>query len=359
MALRTIAIGGRAIGGGVPVFVIAEAGVNHNGDLAMAHRLIDEAAQAGADAVKFQTFVASEIVVPELKKARYQLRSRGADDTQLSMLRALELDADAHAALFAHCRERGIMFLSTPYDEPSVELLDRLDVPAFKVASTDTTNPPFLRLLARKGRPIVLSSGMCSLEEVRQATDLLRSEQVRDLALLQCTSQYPTPPAETNLRVIHVLEAAFDCPVGFSDHTEGTGVAPLAVAAGACIIEKHFTLDRGLPGPDHAASLDPGGLAELVRVIRQAEALLGDGLKRVMPCEVENKPVMQKRIVARTPLVVGVPIEEAGLCAKRAPIGLPASDWDQVIGRYPRRHVALGEPVTADVLGWNRSESSS
>jgi N,N'-diacetyllegionaminate synthase len=344
-------IGGRTIGGHAPALVIAEAGVNHNGDPTLAHALIDAAADAGADCIKFQSFVATEIVVPSLAKADYQQRSGDATESQISMLRALELNADVFAALMAHCERRGILFLSTPYDEPSVRMLDRLGVAGFKIASTDTTNTAFLRLVGGLGRPILLSTGMCTIDEVAQAVGTLEAEGA-NFALLQCTSQYPAPVADTNLRAMRTLESRFGRPVGFSDHTEGLGVSAWAVAAGACIIEKHFTLDRRMDGPDHAASIEPAELRELVGTIRAVETALGDGIKRIMPSEAGNKPMMQKRLVARRALLEGEAIDADMLACKRAPSGLPASAWDSVMGRKTARAIAANESITAEHLHW-------
>src|SRR5579859_2685117 len=248
----------RVMWGRDSALIIAEAGVNHNGDLARAVELVRVAAAAGADVVKFQTFDSTELVTPSAPKAAYQVRTTATGEAaQLGMLRALELDREAHVRLMRECRNAEVVFLSTPYDAGSADLLDALDVEAYKIASTDTTNLPFLRHVASKGRPMLVSTGMCSLGEVEAAVRAIEAEGLKDIALLHCTAEYPAPVEQSNLRAIHTLAVAFGYPVGFSDHTPGVMAASWAVALGASIIEKHFTLDRALPGPDHQASLVP------------------------------------------------------------------------------------------------------
>lgn len=339
-------IAGRPVGRGHPCLIIAEAGVNHNGDLGRALEMIDRAAEAGADAVKFQSFFADEIVTRSAPKAGYQRQTTDEGESQYEMLRSLELDEAQQAALVEACARRGILFLSTPYDLRSVALLERLGVSAYKIASTDTTNLPFLRAVGRTGRPVLLSTGMCDLGEVEAAVRACRAEGDAGLALLHCTSEYPAPLAEANLRAIGTLERAFGCPVGFSDHTPGIEAGPWAVAAGACVLEKHFTLDRSLPGPDHAASLEPGELAAAVRAVRALEAALGDGIKRVMPSEAANKPAMQKSLVARRAIAAGETITAESLACKRPATGLPPAFWERVIGRPAARDIAADETLT-------------
>ncbi len=267
--MRTFSIAGRPVGPGAPCFVIAEAGVNHNGDAALALRLVDAAAAAHADAVKFQTFRAEAVAAAEAPKAAYQQASTGGAESQLDMLRRLELSTDGHHAVVERCRDRGILFLSTPFDEQSADFLDAMGVPAFKIPSGELTNAALVSHVARKGRPMIVSTGMATLGEVDEAIRTIAASGNPPVALLQCVTNYPADPATANLRAMHAMAAAFDVPTGYSDHTRGVETALAAVALGACIVEKHFTLDRLLPGPDHAASLEPGELAQL---IAQAES---------------------------------------------------------------------------------------
>ncbi len=288
--IRPVRIGERAVGPGHPCLVVAEVGVNHNGDLGTALRLVDAAVAAGADAVKFQRFIAADLVTATARKAAYQEETTGVGGGQLAMLRALELEPGAHARIKAHCDAAGILYLCTPYDLRSIDRLDALDVAAFKVASTDTTNVPLLRHLAARGRPVVLSTGMCSLADVDLAVETLRRGGLEnEIVLLQCTAEYPAPMEEINLRAMRTLEQAFLCPAGFSDHTRGVSAASWAVALGACMVEKHFTLSRRMEGPDHRASLEPPEMARLVEKVRQVEAALGSGRKEVMPSEAANR----------------------------------------------------------------------
>ena len=254
-----ITIDSRRIGGGEPCFVIAEAGVNHNGDLELALKLIDVAAAAGADAVKFQTFSADRLASASAPKAPYQQATTEAKESQHAMLKRLELKPQAYARLMEHCRERGIMFLSSPFDEAAADLLDALGVAAFKVPSGEIVNLPFLEHVARKGRPIILSTGMSDLAEVKTAVDTIRAAGEDQIVLLHCVSDYPADPSEANLRAMATMAAACQCPVGFSDHSEGRAVAVAAIALGACVIERHFTLDRDLPGARPSRLAGTGG----------------------------------------------------------------------------------------------------
>ena len=356
-AMKAVDVDGRRLGPDGPCFVIAEAGVNHNGDMALAHRLIDEAAAAGADAVKFQAFVTEELVTPTAPKAGYQLTTTTGSSDQFCMLKALELDGAQLDALRRHCGERGVAFLCTPYDVPSADLLDRLGVAAYKVASTDTTNTPFLRHLAAKGRPVLLSTGMSTLAEVEAAVEAL--EAVRDrLVLLHCTSEYPAPPEEANLRAMATMAAAFACPVGFSDHTMGIEAAGWAVVLGACVIEKHFTLDREASGPDHRASLEPAELAALVRTIRLAERALGDGVKRPTASELPNKPRMQKSLVLRHAVRAGERLTAEALTCKRPGGGLPPAWLDRVAGLPAACDLAADSILTAADIDWRGDAAS-
>lgn len=349
-----VEIAGREVGAGRPCFVIAEAGVNHNGDSALAHQLVDAARDAGADAVKFQMFRADSLVTAEAEKAGYQKASTKSGGAQLDMLRALELDEETHAALKRHCDEAGLLYLCTPYDEESADALDRLGVAAYKVGSTDTANIPFLRHIAATGRPVILSTGMSTLEDVEVAMDALGGPGGNGrTVVLHCTSEYPAPFAESNLRAMAALVTATGCPVGFSDHTEGPGAAPYAVALGACCIEKHFTLDRSMEGPDHQASLEPDVFRELVREIRIVEAALGDGIKRVMPSEAANVAHVRKSVVARVAISAGTVIRADMLAAKRPGTGLEPQWIDRIAGRRAARDIAVDEQLDQASVNWD------
>lgn len=342
---ETIQIGKRAVGRDAPCFIIAEAGVNHNGDLAIAHRLVDTAFEAGADAVKFQAFRAENIVTAAAPKAAYQIDAMAdGDATQFAMLKSLELDAGQHAELKAHCEKRGITYLCTPYDLESLAMLDAMAVEAFKISSTDTTNLPYLQAVAGYGRAVILSTGLCTLAEVEAAVGALAPVGDR-LAILHCTSEYPAPVADSNLRAMHTLAAAFHVPIGFSDHTAGIGMAPYSVAAGAAIVEKHITLDRTMPGPDHKASIEPSELAEMVTAIRTVEAALGDGIKRPKPSEEKNREIVRKSLVAATDIRKGERLSAANVTAKRPGSGISPASFAAVVGAVVNRDIGAGEMI--------------
>jgi N,N'-diacetyllegionaminate synthase len=332
------------------VFVIAEIGVNHNGDVDMAKRLIDVAADAGADAVKFQTFTADAIVTPTAAKAAYQQRNDDRSDTQYAMLRALELNAAAHEALLAHAQKRGITFLSSPFDEASADLLHTLDVPAFKIGSGEITNLPLLVHIAQLARPMILSTGMALLGEVETAVQAVCQSGCNALALLHCVSDYPADPAEANLRAMHTMAEAFGCPVGWSDHTQGAAVSLAAVALGACIIEKHFTLDRTLPGPDHAASLEPDALTEFIAQIRTVEAARGDGIKRCQPSETATAVAARKSVVTLTDIARGARLEVSMIGRRRPGSGIAPALESMVVGRCAASDLPAGTVLTWEML---------
>lgn len=337
-----ITIGERSIGSGQPCFLIAEAGVNHNGDVAMARRLIDVAARAGADAVKFQTFKADLVISDDAPKARYQLDHTDPGESQLEMVRRFQLSYDDFAALRDYCHDRGIVFLSTPFDHDSLDFLVTLGVPALKLPSGELTNLPLLHAAARSGLPAILSTGMADLSEVGVAVETLRSGGCDQLVVLHCVSNYPADPADANLRAMATMAEAFDVPVGYSDHTPGLTVALASVALGACVLEKHFTLDRTLPGPDHAASLDPEELTALVREIRTLESALGDGAKRPRPAEVDTLKVARRSLFLSRPVPAGRQLDPADLVALRPAGGIPPSEFDTVTGRRPTRDLDAG-----------------
>ena len=335
-ANETIMIGDRRIGSGSPCFVIAEAGVNHNGDVTRALALVDAAAKAGADAVKFQTFIADRVAIATSPKAAYQRERTGEEGSQLDMLRALELSPDAHASVQRRCAERGVVFLSTPFDEGSADLLELLEMPAFKIPSGEITNVPLLTHIARKNKPLLISTGMATLEEVRTAVAVVRAAGNDRIVLLQCTSAYPAPIEGANLRVMRTLADSFGTPVGYSDHTPGIAVALAAVALGACVIEKHLTLDRALPGPDHQASIEPDEFAALVRGIRTVEASLGDGVKAPTLDERVLATVVRRSLVAARDLAAGERLTAAMVHAKRPGTGLAPSELPRLLGRRLR-----------------------
>lgn len=326
-------------------FIIAEAGVNHNGSPALAVRLVDAAADAGADAVKFQTFRAEGLASASAPKAAYQLRAGGKRESQLDMLKGLELSKEGHRRALARSKARGIRFLSTPFDEESADFLARLGVPLFKLPSGEVTNHPLLRHVARKGRPVILSTGMCTLAEVREAVAVLRRSGCRDLTLLHCVSNYPADPKDANLRAMKTMASAFRVRVGWSDHTPGETTSVAAVALGAAVIEKHFTLDKDLPGPDHAMSLDPKELKSFVAALRAAAAALGDGVKLPRPCEEAIRRVARRSLVLRAPLPKGSRLTAADLTSKRPGTGLPPSRLSLVVGRRLRRATPADRPL--------------
>jgi N-acetylneuraminate synthase len=316
-----------------PTFVIAEAGVNHNGDLAMAHTLVDEAARAGADCVKFQTFTADRVAVRGATKAAYQQRVTDPAQSQVEMLRALELTATDHRALATHCADVGIRFLSTPYDLHDAELLASLGVGAFKLASIHLVELPFLRELSAFGVPLILSTGMATLAEVDTAVRTLREAGCSQFCVLQCTTNYPSAVSDANLRAMTAMGQALDVMVGYSDHTDGIVVSLAAVALGARVIEKHFTLDRTLPGPDHASSSDPAEFATLVRGIREVEAAMGSAVKAPTAAERENLPGMRRSVVLSQPVRAGTVLRREHVAFKRPGTGFPPARLHELLGR--------------------------
>ena len=329
------------------VLIIAEAGVNHNGDIGLARQLVDLAAEAGADAVKFQTFSADRLVASHAAKAAYQQRTGDAGETQHQMLRRLELNRDMHEALLDHCRTRSIRFLSTPFDIPSVDLLVDLGVGLFKVSSGEIDNLPLLRHIGRQGKPVIISTGMATLGEIEQAIAVLEQSGTprSRTTVLHCTTEYPTALADVNLKAMLTIRDALSVAVGYSDHTLGIAVPIAAAALGACVIEKHFTIDRTLPGPDHQASLEPAELKEMVRGVRAVELALGDGIKRPCASEAKNKIVARKSIVAAVAIQAGEPLTEMNLAVKRPGTGVSPMRWDELIGRRASRNFLPDDPI--------------
>lgn len=328
--------------------IIAEAGVNHNGSLELAMRLVDAAAEAGADVVKFQTFRAEKLVTASARKAEYQKRNTGdADGGQLEMLKRLELSDEAHRILASHCKDRGIRFLSTPFDLESVDFLRDLGVTTWKIPSGEVTNYLLIRKIAQQPGDVILSTGMCAMEDVEAAIELLvRFGKRRDeITALHCTTQYPTPMRDVNLRAMCSMREVLGVRTGYSDHTQGIEVPIAAVALGAVVIEKHFTLDRTLPGPDHKASLEPKELADMVRCIRNIEDALGDGEKRIAESEKGNIAVARKSIVAARAIRKGEMLTEENLDVKRPGTGLSPMQWEEVTGRAAIRDFEKDELI--------------
>lgn len=351
------------------VFIIAEAGVNHNGSLDMALQLVDAAAQAGADAVKFQTFKAERLVTGAAAKADYQKAATGASQSQFEMLKALELRDDDFRVLAARCAERGIEFMSTAFDEGSLAMLLDIGLARLKIPSGDVSNAPLLLAAGHTGLPVILSTGMCDLGDVAAALCVLAfalggkgapgqdafreawaDETLREVlrqrvTLLHCTTQYPTPVGEVNLRAMDALAREFGLPVGYSDHTQGITVPVAAAARGAVVVEKHFTLDRALPGPDHAASLEPDELAAMVRAVREVEMALGGGVKEPSPAEVPNMAVARKSLVAARPVAKGEPFTLDNLTVKRPGGGVSPLLYFDVLGLSASRDYATDEAI--------------
>lgn len=339
-----VEIAGRKIGPSFPCFVIAEAGVNHNGDLTLACRLVDAAVECGADAVKFQTFKSDKLIAAHAPKADYQLETTGADEDQLQMLKRLELSFEAFRELYAYCQAKKILFLSTPFDEESADFLDALGMEAFKIGSGEITNLPFLEYVASKGKPMIISTGMSYLSEVETAIRVIDQAGNPNIVLLHCTSDYPASASDANLRAMHTMAVAFGKPVGYSDHTSGTEVSFAAVSLGASLIEKHFTVDRNLPGPDHRASLEPQEFSALVRGVRIVEAALGHGRKEPAACELSTKAVARKSLVAARDIAVGTVLTDDLIAVKRPGTGLQPEMRRYLIGR------TVCVPISADAL---------
>lgn len=346
--MRSIEIAGRKVGPGCPCFIIAEAGVNHNGDVALAKRLVTVAAAAGADAVKFQTFKADGVVSTTAPKAEYQLVTTDASESQLEMLRRLELSPAAHLEIQAFCEDTGILFISTPFDQGSADLLSDLGVPAFKIGSGELTSLPFLEYVARKGKPMIVSTGMSYLSEVDEAVRAVRGAGCDQLVLLHCVSNYPAEIIDANLRAMQTMAAAFDVPVGYSDHTLGIDATLAAAALGACVIEKHFTLDRSLSGPDHRASLEPDELRGMVAGIRNVERAVGTGVKAPAASEANTRQVARRSLAALEPLEEGTILSADMVTSLRPGTGISPAMLRHVEGRRLKRRMKPSELIT-----WN------
>lgn len=315
--------------------IIAEAGVNHNGSLELAKRLIDAAADAGVDYVKFQTFKAENLVTKSAKQAEYQKKNIGdGDDSQYQMLKNLELSLVDHEVLIGYCKQKGVRFFSTAFDLESIDYLASLNLPLWKIPSGEIINYPYLRKIVRQGQTVILSTGMCDMTDIKNALDILiKFGLIKDqITILHCNTEYPTPFEDVNLRAMLTIKEAFGIKVGYSDHTRGIEVPIAAVALGAEVIEKHFTLDRNLPGPDHKASLEPDELKAMVRAIRNIEQAMGDGEKKVTVSEGKNIAIARKSIVAAHPIKKGEILSEENLTVKRPGIGISPMQWDEIVG---------------------------
>jgi N,N'-diacetyllegionaminate synthase len=327
--------------------IIAEAGVNHNGDLDLARQLIEAAAAAGADLVKFQTFNAKRLVTHGAKKADYQIKTSDSQESHHEMLRRLELSPDMHHELVAHCAKFHIGFFSTGFDNESNDLLLSLGQDRFKIPSGEISNLPYLRHIGRLGKAVILSTGMATLGDIEAAIEVLEDAGTlrSSMTVLHCTTEYPTPMSEVNLRAMQSIQSTFGVAVGYSDHTLGIEVATAAVAMGATVIEKHLTLDRNLPGPDHKASSEPDEFKAMVNAIRNIEIALGDGIKRPTASELKNKPIARKSLVSNRSIKAGELFSAENITAKRPGTGISPMRWDEVIGRRASRDYSADELI--------------
>lgn len=330
------------------VYIIAEMGDNHNGDSALAFRLVDEAVNAGADCVKFQVFKTEEIISCHAPKAEYQKNNTGTDENQFEMVKKLELDFSVYEELFAYCKMKEIDFLATAFDIPSVDFLQKLGMEKWKIPSGEVTNLPLLIRIAQTGKPIIMSTGMCTMEEIRKALDVLEQNGAGNISLLHCNTEYPTPFEDVNLRAMKTMEATFGKPVGYSDHTVGIEVPVAAAAMGAVIIEKHYTLDKNMEGPDHKASLNPEELKDMVKAVRNIEKAMGDGVKAPSASERKNIDIARKSIVARKTIRRGEIFTEDNLAVKRPGGGISPMGWFDVIGTTAGRDYEADEMIMPD-----------
>lgn len=315
------------------VFIIAEAGDNHNGDINLAYKLVDVAVEAGADCVKFQTFITEEIISKKAEMAEYQKKNTGISESQFEMVKKLELSFDDFKKIKAYCDQKGIIFLSTAFDLPSVKFLNQIQIPFWKIPSGEITNLPYLEAIAKTGKKIVMSTGMASLKEIEAALNILKVNGAKDIVLLHCNTEYPTPMEDVNLLAMIQMRNLFNCKVGYSDHTQGIEVPIAAVTLGARIIEKHFTLDKNMPGPDHKASLEPEELKLMVTSIRNIEKALGDGIKKVSKSEKKNIEIARKSITAKKMIKKGETFTTDNITCKRPGNGISPMEWYNVLGQ--------------------------
>ncbi len=328
------------------VFIIAEAGVNHNGSIEIAKKMIEKAAEAGVDAIKFQTFVSKNLVSKFAKKAEYQMKNMSDEsNSQLDMLNNLELSPSDFACLKEYCKEHNVLFLSTPFDMESIDVLKDLDVNLWKIPSGEITNLPYIIKIAKLNQPIIMSTGMCNIEDVEKTLQVIRKYNSQPITILHCNTEYPTPLEDVNLKAMLTLKKLFNTEVGYSDHTVGIDVPLAAVAMGASVIEKHFTLDKNMDGPDHLASLEPDELVKMVRSIRNIERAFGDGKKTVSPSERKNIEIARKSIVAARPISKGEVFSEHNLTTKRPGNGISPMEWFNVLGMTAKRDFTEDELI--------------
>ncbi|AEV70609.1 N-acetylneuraminate synthase [Acetivibrio clariflavus] len=327
------------------IFIIAEAGVNHNGSLKLAKQLVDAAKEAGADCVKFQTFVPENLVSKNTAKADYQKKQTDAKETQLDMLKKLELSFEDFLELSEYCSNRGIEFLSTPFDFESIDFLDKLGMKRWKIPSGDISNLPYLIKIAKLKKPVILSTGMSTMEDIESAITVLKENGADDITVLHCTTEYPTSYSDVNLKAMLSIKEKFNVSIGYSDHTKGIEVSIAAAALGASVIEKHFTLDRSMEGPDHKASLEPNELKAMVDAIRNIESALGDGVKRPSEAEKKNMLVVRKSIVAKRDILKGEIFSEDNLTVKRPGNGISPMKWFEILGKVANRNYKQDELI--------------
>lgn len=348
--MNVVMIGDRPVGAGAPVYVIAEAGSNHDRDLDQAKRLIDVAAEAGADAVKFQTFTAEKIVAETKTRAAYLDAILPPDETMSSLFKKLELPHEWHATLKEHAEAAGLDFISSAFDLEAVDLLESLDVKVFKVATYELWHLPLIRYIAKLGKPMICSTGMAHIGEVQEAVRVVEETGNTQLILMHCTVNYPPPFSDLNLRAIETMRRAFNVPVGYSDHTPGWTAPVVATALGAAVIEKHFTISRDLPGPDHRFALEPAELRAMIQAIRDAEASLGDGVKRMAPAEADLYVTVRRSLFAARDIPAGTVIREEDVAVLRPGTGIEVRDLPKVVGRIARRAIGRHEPLAWDML---------
>lgn len=326
-------------------FIIAEAGVNHNGSFELAKQLVDKAVWAGADCIKFQTFNSKNLVSKNAQKAEYQKKTTDSSESQLEMLKKLELSKEEFIELRDYCNQKGIMFLSTPFDLESIDFLASIGVKTWKVPSGEITNYPFLRAIGKRKESVIMSTGMCTIDEVYDAVNVLKSFGTTDITLLHCTTEYPAPYDSVNLKAMLTLQNEFGFKVGYSDHTNGFEIPVAAVAMGAAVIEKHFTLDKNMEGPDHKASLEPEELKQMVQSIRNVEVALGDGIKQPSDAEKKNISIARKSIVAACDIKQGEVFTENNLTAKRPGNGISPMQWNNVLGKKAVKDFSEDETI--------------
>ena len=327
------------------VLIIAEAGVNHNGSLELAKKMADVAKAAGADIVKYQTAKPELVVSRFAQKAEYQKEKTGADESQLEMIKKIHFGFEAHRELKEYCDSIGIMYLSTPFDMDSIDFLAEMDMPVWKIPSGEITNLPYLEKVAKLGKPVIMSTGMCEISEIKDALEILEKNGAGEITILHCNTEYPTPLKDANVKAMLDIKANFGTAVGFSDHTLGLEAPLAAVSLGATVIEKHFTLDKTMEGPDHQASMAPEELFALVESIRKTEVALGDGVKKVTESEAKNKDIARKSIVAKVPVKAGEVFTEENITVKRPGNGISPMRWYEVLGQVAKRDFSLDELI--------------